>query len=169
LRRVGHRNLPKNGSLAGSIIARTVLIFVYGTLRKGGVREMPALFPGAPDLGFGSVHGWLYDFGAYPGVLLDHAAGPVLGEVYDVDATMLARLDEIEEYFEDSPSTSYYFRVRCDVAMQDGRTLTCQVYEFNPECFKDLIAIPDGDWIAHAARKGPLPPERWPDGDPIER
>jgi gamma-glutamylcyclotransferase (GGCT)/AIG2-like uncharacterized protein YtfP len=123
---------------------RIVLIFVYGTLRKGGVREMPALFPGVPDLG-------------------------LLGEVYDVDADMLARLDEIEEYFEDSPATSYYFRVRCDVAMQDGRMLACQVYEFNPAFFKDLIAIPDGDWIAHAARKGPLPPERWPDGDPIER
>lgn len=146
-----------------------MLIFVYGTLRKGGVREMPALFPGVPDLGFGAVPGRLYDFGAYPGLALDASAAPVIGEVYDVDDAMLARLDEIEAYFEGKPEISYYFRVQCAVAMRGGRSLRCWVYEFNPAFFRELIPIPDGDWIAHAERKGPLPPERWPDGDPIDR
>jgi gamma-glutamylcyclotransferase (GGCT)/AIG2-like uncharacterized protein YtfP len=148
-----------------------MLIFVYGTLRKGGVREMPALFPGVPDIGFGVVHGRLYDFGAYPGLLLDAAAGPVLGEIYDVDDAMLARLDEIEEYVDGKPESSYYFRVRCAVAMRDDavKIRDCWVYEFNPEFFRERIEIASGDWIAHAATKGALPPERWPDGGPIEK
>ena len=54
-------------------------IFVYGTLRKGGVREMPRLFPRCRDLGPATLRGCIHDFGAYPGLRLDED-----GVVHDV-------------------------------------------------------------------------------------
>ncbi len=73
-------------------------IFVYGTLKRGG-----------------SNHGWLkgqrlvgaartmpgfrlYDLGGYPGMVRDPQQGlAVEGEVWEVDAAALARLDELED------------------------------------------------------------------------
>ncbi|MCA1963633.1 MAG: gamma-glutamylcyclotransferase [Prosthecobacter sp.] len=73
-------------------------IFVYGTLKRGG-----------------SNHGWmrgqhflteaatapcyrLYDLGGYPGMVLDEAAGiSIQGEIWEVDAEGLARLDVLED------------------------------------------------------------------------
>jgi gamma-glutamylcyclotransferase (GGCT)/AIG2-like uncharacterized protein YtfP len=144
------------------------LVFVYGTLRKGGVRAMPALFPGVEDHGFGHVRGTLYDFGAYPGLALDANGASVLGEVYTVDAAMLATLDSIEEYRADDRAGSYYFREAVEAAMQDGSTKTCWAYVFNPGFFSTHERISSGDWIAHAAAKGALPLEAWPDGGQIK-
>lgn len=73
-------------------------IFVYGTLKRGG-----------------SNHGWLcgqrfiaeartqpqfrlFDLGGYPGLVADAQHGlAVEGEVWEVDAAALARLDELED------------------------------------------------------------------------
>ncbi len=73
-------------------------IFVYGTLKRGG-----------------SNHGWLrgqkfiaeartqpqfrlFDLGGYPGLVADAQNGlAVEGEVWEVDAAALARLDELED------------------------------------------------------------------------
>jgi gamma-glutamylcyclotransferase (GGCT)/AIG2-like uncharacterized protein YtfP len=145
------------------------LVFVYGTLRKGGVREMPALYPGVPDFGAGLITGTLFDFGAYPGLLLGRPdAGDVTGEVYGVNDDMLAALDAIEEYRPDDREASFYFRERVSVRMHTGDTRECWVYVFNPAHFETRDRIASGDWIAHAAQKGALPPEAWPDGAPIK-
>lgn len=75
-----------------------MLIFVYGTLKRGG-----------------SNHAWLrgqrfvaeaatqpqyrqYDLGGYPGLVLDPAQGQSIeGELWEVDAEGLQRLDELED------------------------------------------------------------------------
>ena len=139
-------------------------VFVYGTLRVGGVREIPRLFSSALFIGVGMARGQLYDFGAYPG-FVGGSDGSVLGEVYEVDAEALATMDEIERI-----ADGMYQRVRLDVRLEIGEHRNCWVYECNPDHYElrpgQIIA--SGDWIAHAAAKGPLPPEQWPDELPIK-
>lgn len=140
------------------------LIFVYGTLRRGGVRGIPSLFPDAELIGAGAVKGRLYDFGAYPGLLCDPAGGDVQGEVYRVDDAALRAMDEIERFVEGDDEACYYFRREHLVALRDGRSVTAWLYECNPRYYACSAPIAGGDWIAHAASKGDLPPEAWPDG-----
>jgi gamma-glutamylcyclotransferase (GGCT)/AIG2-like uncharacterized protein YtfP len=141
-------------------------IFVYGTLRKGGVREMPRLLPRCRDLGRATLRGVIHDFGAYPGLRLDED-GIVHGEVYTVDSAALTVLDDIERFFPDDYAASYYFRHRVVALLADGDPIECWVYEFNPKYYGDRAPIASGDWIAHAVAKGNLPEERWPDGGTI--
>jgi len=51
--------------------------------------------------------------------------------------------------------------------LADGELIECWVYEFNPKYYDRRAPIASGDWIAHAAEKGALPEEKWPDGRPI--
>jgi len=74
-------------------------IFVYGTLKRGGVREK--CWPTKPlNIEPATVQGALYDLGPYPG--LASGADLVAGELWhfaedDMPAT-LAALDEVEGY-----------------------------------------------------------------------
>jgi gamma-glutamylcyclotransferase (GGCT)/AIG2-like uncharacterized protein YtfP len=146
------------------------LVFVYGTLRQGGVREMPRLFPQTEFIGFGTARGRLYDFGAYPGFMPDaEGAGDVIGEVYAVPAIVLQALDDIERYELHNDAGSYYHRREVDVTLRDGRRMTAWVYVCNPAFYDCSRPIATHDWIAHAAAKGSLPPESWPDGAPIKK
>lgn len=144
-------------------------VFVYGTLRQGGVREMPRLFPQTEFIGFGTAKGRLYDFGAYPGFLPDAAGGDVLGEVYAVPAIVLQALDDIERFEPNNEAGSYYHRREVSVTMRDGRCTVAWVYVCNPQFYNCSRLIDNNDWIAHAAAKGSLPPESWPDGAPIKK
>jgi gamma-glutamylcyclotransferase (GGCT)/AIG2-like uncharacterized protein YtfP len=141
-------------------------IFVYGTLRRGGVREMSRLLPRCRDLGPATLRGVLHDFGAYPGLRLDED-GVVHGEIYTVDAEALALLDDIERFLPDDYEASYYFRHRVVAQLADGASIECWVYEFNPKYYGQRAPITSGDWIAYAAQKGALPEESWPDGKKI--
>ena len=61
------------------------LVFVYGTLRRGGAGAMSIRFPNSQFIADAKVSGSLYDLGAYPGVLLNESNSLVIGEVYEVD------------------------------------------------------------------------------------
>lgn len=127
------------------------LVFVYGTLRRGGVRAMPGLFPGARFVGGGSVRGSLYDLGEFPGLLLEGSGPAVTGEVYEVDDDVLDKLDEIE-------ASSFYRRERVEVSLGDERR-ACWVYVYDPELYPGGVLITSGDWIEHAKTRttdGPL-------------
>lgn len=126
-------------------------VFVYGTLRRGGVRAMPELFPGAGFVGRGGVRGRLYDLGEHPGLLLDESGPPVVGEVYEVDEETLGRLDGIE-------ATSYYWRKRVEVALE-GRVTECWVYVYDPAFYPSRALIDSGDWIEYAKAKAGRPEE----------
>lgn len=144
-------------------------VFVYGTLRQGGVREMPRLFPQCPFVGFGTAPGRLYDFGAYPGFLPDADAGDVIGEVYEVPAIVLQALDDIERYEPHNEADSYYLRREVHVTLQDGQQICAWVYVCSSRFYDCSDPIAGNDWIAHASAKGELPAESWPDGAPIKR
>ena len=133
------------------------LVFVYGTLRQGGVRAMPSIFPDSKFIGEASVGGSLYDFGAYPGLLLDEANSSVVGEVYEVGEEILNKLDDIE-------SSSYYRRKQVEVSLSNQR-MTCWVYEPDSELYPRRTLITSGDWIEYAGTKTDWPEDVWPDED----
>ncbi len=139
-------------------------VFVYGTLRAGGVRAIPKLFPRALFIGLGTVPGRLYDFGAYPGFIAGPGS-PVIGEVYNVDPAALSTMDDIERI-----ADQMYVRTRHIITMATGSQLECWAYEVNPDNYQlhDRDLIISGDWIVYAGAKGELPPEHWPDEAPIK-
>ena len=148
----------------------TNLVFVYGTLRKGGSRPVPKLFPTAEFVGLGTVRGRLYDFGAYPGLVLDSVGRDIGGEVYRVDADAVHEMDEIERYVEGDDSECYYFRREQVITMYDGSILTAKLYEVNPRFYECITPMDTDDWIAWAQAQTNLPAEeRWPDGTPIKK
>jgi gamma-glutamylcyclotransferase (GGCT)/AIG2-like uncharacterized protein YtfP len=124
------------------------LVFVYGTLRRGGERAMERLFPDAHYVGVGCVRGALYDLGDYPGLVLDAGAGTVTGELYTVTPRLLADLDEYEGYRSDDPSACLYVRKRVDVEI-DGELRRCWLYTWNRDTSAKRDRIPSGDWAAH--------------------
>ncbi len=127
------------------------LVFVYGTLRQGGVRALPDLFPAARFVGQAKVRGRLYDLGAYPALLVDEAASSVTGEVYEIDDELLRKLDEIE-------ASSAYWRRQVEVSLGDQST-TCWVYAPDVESYQQRTLITTGDWIEYARTK-----TEWPEG-----
>jgi gamma-glutamylcyclotransferase (GGCT)/AIG2-like uncharacterized protein YtfP len=133
------------------------LVFVYGTLRQGGVRAMPSIFPDSKFIGKANVGGSLYDFGAYPGLLLDEASSSVVGEVYEVGEEILKKLDDME-------SSSYYRRKQVEVSLGERRAV-CWVYEPDSELYPRRTLITSGDWIEYAGTKTDWPEDVWPDED----
>lgn len=125
------------------------LVFVYGTLRRGGVRAMPELFPGSEFVGSASVRGRLYDFGEYPGLLLGESGPPVAGEVYEVSEEVLKQLDDIE-------APAYYSRREVEVSLGGG-TKKCLVYEPDLSLYPNRTLITSGDWIEYAKTKTARP------------
>jgi gamma-glutamylcyclotransferase (GGCT)/AIG2-like uncharacterized protein YtfP len=120
-------------------------VFVYGTLRRGGVRAMPELFPGAEFVGGASVRGQLYDFGEYPGLRLGESGSAVAGEVYEVSEEILRKLDDIE-------APAFYSRSEVEVSLGGG-TLKCWVYEPDLSLYPSRTPIASGDWIEYAEGK----------------
>jgi gamma-glutamylaminecyclotransferase len=116
-----------------------VLLFVYGTLRRGEPNHL--------ELGearfLRSV--WtepryeLVDLGDYPALLEDGDA-PVAGELYEVDAALLGWLDR----FEDVPE----LYERKSVATPDGAVLA---YVMSRARAGHAPRIANGDWQAYRA------------------
>lgn len=128
------------------------LVFVYGTLRRGGLRAMPDVFPGAEFVGRAGVGGRLYDLGAHPALLLGGTDSTVAGEVYEVDEATLVEMDGIE-------AADDYRRREVEVSLDAGRR-ACWVYvpEQSLEFYARRKLIASGDWIEYAGvrpRGGP--------------
>ena len=121
------------------------LVFVYGTLRRGGARAMPIRFPNSKFIADAKVSGSLYDLGAYPGLLLNESSSLVIGEVYEVDDEVLNKLDEFE-------ASSKYGRKQVEISLGTHRRL-CWTYEPNPESYSLRTLITSGDWIEYAKTK----------------
>jgi gamma-glutamylcyclotransferase (GGCT)/AIG2-like uncharacterized protein YtfP len=121
------------------------LVFVYGTLRQGGVRAMTDIFPDSKFIGSARVSGSLYDLGAYPCLLLDESNSLVIGEVYEVEDEVLNKLDDIE-------ASSSYRRRQVEVSLGKHR-VTCWIYQPDSKSYPHRTLITTGDWIEYARTK----------------
>lgn len=132
--------------------ATTRHVFVYGTLRRGDVRDITRLRPAPRFIGMASVAGVLYDLGPYPGVVLG-GSGRVRGEVYAISAELERQLDAIEEVF--PQRTGEYSKQEAGVLLDESPVSTgsaaallqCLVYEINPELVAGKKVVPSGDWL----------------------
>jgi gamma-glutamylcyclotransferase (GGCT)/AIG2-like uncharacterized protein YtfP len=128
-------------------------IFLYGTLRRGGSRDATRFYDGVEFVAPARVRGVLVDFGEYPGLRLDAAAGWVAGELFDVTPGALAGLDEWEGIDPAAPDAGEYRRVRATVERADGVAEECWIYEARASACAGRPAIPGGDWIAHVGAR----------------
>jgi gamma-glutamylcyclotransferase (GGCT)/AIG2-like uncharacterized protein YtfP len=126
-------------------------VFVYGTLRDGEINDISEAAArhdiAEPTLlGTATVRGHLFDFGAYPGLVLDEAGPLVRGDVYEIDPDLVAVLDEIEEVY---PGVEGLFVAREVMVEVDGAAMACLLYPVTKSAVKGLPEIRSGDWVAH--------------------
>lgn len=130
--------------------------FVYGTLLPGQPNYYywadavlaieTAVFP----------NGRLYDLGSYP-MLIEAEGGSVIGAAITVAPeqyqTILARLDQLEEYDPDQPDQSSYIRAKREVWLKNGRKQTAWVYIGQWHFQPSIPIITNGDWAQHTTGK----------------
>jgi gamma-glutamylcyclotransferase (GGCT)/AIG2-like uncharacterized protein YtfP len=128
------------------------LFFVYGTLRRGDDNDITRLHPAPTFLGQAHIHGTMYHFGAYPGVILaseeaiqSQTAGKIVGEVYEVSAQLERVLDQIEAQY--PMAADYYFKRSITIEFTPGSPLQAYVYEVNPKYVVGRAVIASGDWV----------------------
>ena len=123
-----------------------VNLFVYGTLRRSPAHPMHVLLrESATPLGDARVRGVLHRVADYPGLVLDAAAGWVLGELYALrDLDVLARLDAYEGASPHDPEPREYRRIRTVVQRHDRQDVDAWVYEYAwPTAGLPIIATGD--------------------------
>lgn len=144
--------MPQSGAgLSGTFEepAQGQLLFVYGTLRRGGSNDMAQFGWRARWHGLARVRGRLYDLGPYPGLVLGGAQW-VRGELYWMDPSIEPALDRLEEVWPDR--TGEYRRLRALVIVDhEGGEQTCSalVYEMDAQWARRWPVIDGGDWIAY--------------------
>ena len=102
-------------------------LFIYGTLMPG--LRLEAEMHGARFMGPAQVPGRLVDVGRFPGLLLGD--GQVTGEVYEVDAAHLVRLDVVEGLVPGDPEASQYWREEVTVLSGPLQGQPVQTYVYN--------------------------------------
>jgi gamma-glutamylcyclotransferase (GGCT)/AIG2-like uncharacterized protein YtfP len=138
-------------------------LFCYGTLMTGFSRR-PLLGPATLE-GEARIRGALYDFGEYPGIVLDEDGGDgahggegwVLGELYRVPdlAARLPTLDAEEWYDPADPARSLYVR-REAVVQVAGAPHDAWIYVYNPAVGGSPERGPrieSGDWRVHVTAR----------------
>lgn len=113
-------------------------VFVYGTLRRGGSNHFR--MDKAEFVALGKVRGRLYRIDWYPGLVLDEAAGDVVGEVYETTPGLLEKLDVYEG--------AEYRRVRVEVVCGgDSRSpFSAWIWEWLGPV-DEARRITSGDWL----------------------
>lgn len=128
-------------------------LFVYGTLRSpsGGPHSdtfyhdrisariestWPAVLEGAT----------LFDLGSYPG--LGRGRGAVVGEVFEVDESVLEVTDVIEGH------PDFYVRTIEQVTIEDGGQRDAWVYWAPVDLLVDAPVLASGDWFDRSGAPG---------------
>jgi gamma-glutamylcyclotransferase (GGCT)/AIG2-like uncharacterized protein YtfP len=118
-------------------------VFVYGTLRRGGINDITRLQPLPRFVGNARVAGVLYHLGAYPGITLGGKQW-VVGEVYAIDPALEPILDDIED-LGSHPTDEY---IKRDVVVEvGGQSFICLIYEINPRYALPSLMVDGGDWL----------------------
>jgi len=114
------------------------VVFVYGTLRRGGSNHWR--MSQAKFIGDAFARGRLYRIDWYPGFVADDNAGQVKGEVFMADAETIKHLDAFEG--------SEYRRVKIAVESADGGSIDeAWIWEWMGEV-DETRRIASGDWLS---------------------
>lgn len=116
--------------------ATTPLIFVYGTLRRGGSNHFR--MASMDWVSSATVRGNLYRVDWFPALVLDPDAPSVIGEIYQINNTSLAALDEFEG--------SQYHRALTTATDTQGQKFEVWIWEWI-DSIETLQSIPSGDWL----------------------
>src|ERR1041385_9522308 len=99
-------------------------LFLYGTLLPGKApEEIASIVKRFRRLGSAHVRGKLYDFGEFPGAVLDSSARTLIhGELVALpsDERILEALDRYEEFDPSHPKKSLFVRKKAKVLMGNG-------------------------------------------------
>ena len=120
------------------------LVFVYGTLRRGGTNHFR--MDEAEFVAHGTITGRMYRIDWYPGLVLDGAGDEIHGEVYSATPDQLSALDIFEGLSAGEIEGSEYRRVQTTVVQQDSQTLSAWVWEWLG-IVDESQRITDGDWL----------------------
>jgi gamma-glutamylcyclotransferase (GGCT)/AIG2-like uncharacterized protein YtfP len=126
-------------------------VFVYGTLRAGEINDISVAASkhdiSAPKpIGTATLAGRLYDFGAYPGLVIDSSGVPVVGEVYEIEDALVPVLDEIERVY---PGVEGLFCAREAMVSVACTIVPCRLYPVSEKMVAGLTEIRAGDWVAY--------------------
>lgn len=110
-------------------------LFVYGTLLSSEApKEVASIVRGCRRLGSAHVRGRLYDFGEFPGAVLDPSSRSMIhGElvVLPSDGQTLDILDRYEEFDPLHPKRSLFVRRKAKIRMANGRSREGWIYVYN--------------------------------------
>lgn len=120
------------------------LVFVYGTLRRGGSNDFR--MAGAEFISSGTITGRMYRIDWYPGLVLGEPGDEIHGEVYSVGPGLLEDLDVFEGLSAGEVEGSEYRRVQTTVVLQNSQVLTAWVWEWLGETDEGR-RVTDGDWL----------------------
>ncbi len=122
------------------------LLFIYGTLRRGGSAHY--MMADAKYVSAGTIKGRLVHVNQYPGLIRD-SESIVKGELYLVSADLVVNLDQYEGCNEFPP---LYISKKIEVLLDSGEKLSAATYVFQ-QLKKHHEEIECGDWIEWCERK----------------
>ncbi len=122
-------------------------LFAYGTLQPAHAPDAIAhLVAKLRPLGEGSIPGVLYDFGEFPGAIID-ALSPhrIFGTVFQLtgDKGVLPEIDSYEGFDPHEPERSLFVRELCPVQLSSADTVRCWVYVYNQSTARARV-VPSG-------------------------
>jgi len=110
-------------------------LFIYGTLLPGEApEEIASIVKRLRRLGSARVRGRLYDFGEFPGAVLDPSSrAMVYGELVALpsDEGLLEALDRYEEFDSSDPKRSLFIRKKAKIWMANGSSREGWIYVYN--------------------------------------
>jgi gamma-glutamylcyclotransferase (GGCT)/AIG2-like uncharacterized protein YtfP len=126
------------------------LVFVYGTLRRGGSNAFR--MEAAEFVGRGRMEGRLHVISWYPGLVVGHGSGWVVGELYRVTPEHLGALDAFEGISAGEVEGAEYRRVVVPVLLEGAifeESVEAWAYEWTGPVDEERW-IPSGDWLSVA-------------------
>jgi gamma-glutamylcyclotransferase (GGCT)/AIG2-like uncharacterized protein YtfP len=114
-------------------------LFVYGTLKhEFAPPEISVELEKLKYVGDGFIYGRLYDLGQYPGVVSGRGIREkVFGRIYEIpsayDESLLAKLDDYEEYYRNAKGRSLFVRRRVNVYRPNREPLRTWAYLYNKD------------------------------------
>lgn len=131
-------------------------IFVYGTLRKGMYNYDLFLKNKNSFKGTGFVKGKLITLKSknYPALLLE-GDDLILGEIYEVDSSVVDLLDELESYIGENNLNNEYNKIICDIFNTNGQIIDrIPVYVYNTNNLINVKlldeVIKNGDFVKYS-------------------